>query len=54
MPVRVLGWPGELPVVAVPAALGFTAFDPPVAGEGDGEFSVPSLPVVFPAPPVPE
>jgi hypothetical protein len=34
--------------------LGFTAAEPPVAGAGDGEFSVPSLPAVVPAPPVPE
>jgi hypothetical protein len=34
--------------------LGFTAADPPVAGAGEGEFSVPSLPAVVPAPPVPE
>lgn len=33
---------------------GFTAPEPPGAGAGDGEFSVPSLPVVVPAPPVPE
>jgi hypothetical protein len=59
------GWPSPLPVVPVcPAALplrgaprpvfGFTAAEPPVAGAGDGEFSVPSLPAVVPAPPVPE
>jgi hypothetical protein len=35
-------------------AFGFTAADPPLFGAGDGEFSVPSLPVLVPAPPVPE
>jgi hypothetical protein len=56
----VLGCPSGLPVVAVPGpvivpvAFGFTAFEPLVPGAGEGEFSVPSLPVVVPAPPVPE
>jgi len=63
VPVAVLDWPRALPVVPVcPAALpvpgvlafGFTAAEPPVAGAGEGEFSVPSLPAVVPALPVPE
>jgi len=63
VPVAVLDWPSALPVVPVcPAALpvpgvavfGFTAAEPPVAGPGEGEFSVPSLPAVVPALPVPE
>jgi len=63
VPVAVLDWPSALPVVPVcPAALpvpgvavfGFTAAEPPVAGAGEGEFSVPSLPAVVPALPVPE
>jgi hypothetical protein len=65
VPVVDPGWPSALPVVPVcPAAFalpgaprpvfGFTAAEPPVAGAGDGEFSVPSLPAVVPPPPVPE
>ncbi len=67
MPDPALGCPSGfrllasgLPLVAVPGplivpvAFGFTAFEPLVPGAGDGEFSVPSLPVVVPAPPVPE
>jgi hypothetical protein len=60
-----LGWPRPLPVVlGCPAGFpvlgdptpvfGFTADELPVAGAGEGEFSVPSLPAVVPAPPVPE
>jgi len=43
--------------VALPvpgAAFGFTAAEPLLLGAGEGEFSVPSVPVVVPAPPVPE
>ena len=44
-----------LPVPGAPgAAFGFTAAEPLPFGAGEGEFSVPSLPVVVPAPPVPE
>src|SRR5215472_2647732 len=55
MPVPLVpGCPAGAPVDGAPVPFGFTAPEPPVAGAGEGEFSVPSLPVVVPAPPVPE
>ena len=53
-PALGLDGPAEFPVpwVADPPALGFTAFERPVVGAG--EFNVPLLPAVVPAPPVPE
>src|SRR5215469_15416072 len=49
-----LGCAVALPVPGPPAAFGFTAAEPLLFGAGEGEFSVPSLPVVVPEPPVPE
>ena len=47
--------PVALPVPGAPEpGLGFTAVEPLVFGAGEGEFSVPTLPVDVPAPPVPE
>ncbi len=48
--------PAAFPVPGLPRPVpfGFTAAEPPAAGAGEGEFSVPSLPAVVPAPPVPE
>jgi hypothetical protein len=51
----VLGCPAGFPVLGDPTpVLGFTVAELPVAGAGEGEFNVPSLPAVEPAPPVPE
>src|SRR5215470_5596967 len=47
--------PVALPVPGAPEPVfGFTAAEPLVFGAGEGEFSVPSLPVLVPAPPAPE
>jgi len=47
--------PVALPVPGAPEPVyGFTAAEPLVFGAGEGEFNVPSLPVVVPVPPVPE
>ena len=46
--------PVALPVPGAPEpGLGFTAVEPLVFGAGEGEFSMPLLPVDVPAPPVP-